>query len=203
VRRLLPIAATALALLALGAPGAAAVGLDERRVVSPGPHAHAASGGALLAPESACPGQARLDLPPAVQLQAMRCLTEYARVNAGLAPLTVADQLDASAGAKADDVLRCDDFSHFACGREFTYWMREAGYLSAQCWQAGENLAWGSGEKGSAAAIFRAWMRSPGHRQNVLSGFSELGIGLRVGDLAGLGTVRVWTQHFGSHCEQG
>ncbi|HYP55928.1 MAG TPA: CAP domain-containing protein [Solirubrobacterales bacterium] len=196
----LSILASALALLALGAPGAAAVGLGEQRVVSAGPEAQAASGGALIAPPAVCPGQDRLDAPAAAQLETMRCMTAYARQQAGLAPLAAAGQLDASAAAKAGDVLSCDEFSHFACGREFTYWMRETGYLSEQCWRVGENLAWGSGEQGSAGSIFRAWMRSPGHRENILAGFGQLGIGVRFGHLAGLGTVRVWAQHFGSHC---
>jgi uncharacterized protein YkwD len=203
MRRPLSIAATALALLALGTPGAAAVGLGEQRVVSPAPRAHAASGGVLIAPDSACPSQDRLDAPAALQLAAMRCLTDYARLHAGLPPLGEVEQLDASAAAKSEDVLRCDDFSHFACGREFTYWMGETGYLSEPCWRVGENLAWGSGEQGSAGSIFRAWLRSPSHRENILGEFSQLGIGVRVGDLAGLGTVRVWSQHFGSRCEAG
>jgi uncharacterized protein YkwD len=202
VRRLLSIAATGLALLALGAPSAAAVGIGEQRAVSKSARA-VASGGVLIAPESTCPGQNRGDAPAATQIQAMRCLIDYARTHAGLAPLAAVEQLDASAGAKSDDVLRCDDFSHYACGRDFTFWMRETGYLSEQCWRAGENLAWGSGDEGTAGSIFRAWMRSPGHRQNILGEFSQLGIGLRVGDLEGLAGVRVWAQHFGSHCEAG
>lgn len=203
MRRPLSIAATGLALLALGAPGAAAAGLGEQRVASLGPQAQDTSGGVLVAPESACPGQDRLDASAALQLKTMRCLTDYARVHAGLAPLGEVEQLDASASAKSEDVLRCDDFSHFACGREFTYWMQETGYLAEPCWRVGENLAWGSGEQGDPGSIFRAWLRSPGHRENILGEFSQLGIGVRVGDLAGLGTVRVWSQHFGSRCEAG
>lgn len=200
VRRLLSIAAIVPVLLGLGAPNVAAVGLGERQAVSK-PARAATSGGALVAPETTCPGQDRRDAPAAAQVQTMRCLTEYARMHAGLASLASVEQLDASAGAKSGDVLRCDDFSHFACGRDFTFWMRETGYLSEQCWRAGENLAWGSSDEGTAGSIFRAWMRSPGHRENILGEFSQLGIGLRVGDLEGLGGVSVWAQHFGSHCE--
>ncbi|HEU5142773.1 MAG TPA: CAP domain-containing protein [Solirubrobacterales bacterium] len=202
VRRLLSIAVVGLILLGLGAPNAAAVGLSERQAVSK-PARAATSGGVLIAPEAACPGQDRRDAPAAAQIQTMRCMTEYARKHAGLAPFAPVEQLDASAGAKSEDVLRCDDFSHYACGRDFTFWMRETGYLSEQCWRAGENLAWGSGDEGTAGSIFRAWMRSPGHRENILGEFSQLGVGLRVGDLEGLSGVRVWAQHFGSHCEAG
>ena len=34
-------------------------------------------------------------------------------------------------------------------------------------------------------SIFSAWIRSPGHRANILGAFAEIGIGLRVGDLEG------------------
>ena len=59
----------------------------------------------------------------------MLCMTNFARAAAGLGALADAEELDRSALGKADDVLRCDSFSHFACGREFTYWIRAAGYI--------------------------------------------------------------------------
>ncbi len=59
--------------------------------------------------------------------------------------------------------------------------MRETGYIAASCWRAGENLAWGVGEEGTVRAIFRAWMRSPLHRRNILGGYSQIGIGVEVG----------------------
>ncbi len=130
----------------------------------------------------------------------MRCMTDYARAYFGLPPLAEAEQLSLSAAGKSADILACNSFSHSACGRKFTYWMKASGYLSAQCWRAGENLAWGIGEEGSVRSIFRAWMRSPGHRQNVLGTFDQIGIALQVGELDDLGGTRVWTQHFGSHC---
>lgn len=132
----------------------------------------------------------------------MLCMTDYARVASGQTELTTALQLEQSAGSKADDILRCDSFSHFACGRDFTYWMQQTGYTSTQCWRAGENLAWGTGGYGTVRSIFRAWMSSPGHRENILGDFVQIGIGLRVGTLAGQPRTRVWTQHFGSHCEE-
>ena len=79
--------------------------------------------------------------------------------------------------------------------------MRADGYLSSQCWRAGENLAWGAEQLGSVRSIFRAWMRSPEHRENILGEFTQIGIDLRTGTLEGLAGTHVWTQHFGSHCE--
>jgi len=130
----------------------------------------------------------------------MACMTDFARQHAGLGDLSPADSLERSAGEKSDDILSCNDFSHFACGREFTYWMAEAGYTSTPCWRVGENLAWGNNEYGTVRSIFEAWMRSPGHRDNILGDFAEIGIRVRVGTLGGVPGTRIWAQHFGSHC---
>jgi uncharacterized protein YkwD len=156
---------------------------------------------ALIAPAATCPDQSSLTSPAEIQEQAMLCMTDFARTSAGLGELADAEQLDQSARDKAEDVIRCDSFSHFACGREFTYWIREAGYIGDQCWHAGENLAWGTGEYGSVRAIFRAWMNSPAHRQNILGDYSQVGISLVTGELEGHAAARVWTAHFGSRCE--
>jgi uncharacterized protein YkwD len=159
-----------------------------------------AADGGLIAPASVCPDQQRLDAPAAAQESTMLCMTGFARAQAELTALTTTPQLEQSAGDKGDDILRCDSFSHFACGREFTYWMRQTGYISSQCWRVGENLAWGTEGYGTVRSIFRAWMNSPGHRENILGDFSQVGISLRVGTLAGQSATHVWAQHFGSHC---
>jgi len=196
---LLPIVAI-LASMAFAPSANAAIGLAQHRSVTPANPAAKASS-TLIAPATACPGQEDLAAPASVQVEAMRCMTNFARERLGLSPLADATELDLSAGAKAADVLACDSFSHSACGREFTYWIRESGYLADACWHVGENLAWGTGDYGSVRSIFQAWMRSATHRRNLLGDYSQLGIGLRVGDLAGdLGT-RIWAQHFGSRCE--
>ena len=130
----------------------------------------------------------------------MHCMTNFARQHAGLADLGNAASLDHSAVRKTDDVIRCDTFSHFACGRQFTYWMKRSGYLAARCWRAGENLAWGTGDLGSVRKIFIAWLHSPEHRANLLGSYSQIGIALSVGTLEGHRGAHVWTQEFGSHC---
>jgi uncharacterized protein YkwD len=137
----------------------------------------------LIAPPAVCPGQSRLDAPAPVQEQAMLCMANFARARLGLEPLSTDTALAQSAAAKAGDILGCDAFSHFACGREFYYWIREAGYLTGGC-VIGENIAWGKGAFGTVGSIFRAWMRSQTHRENILQP-----------------GVRVWVQHFGGGCE--
>jgi uncharacterized protein YkwD len=154
----------------------------------------------LIAPTSACDGQTDLGAPVAVQEQAMRCMTRFAREHMRKGGLADAAELDRSARDKSDDILRCDSFSHYACGRQFTYWMERVGYTSARCWRAGENIAWGTGEDGSVRSIFRSWIHSPEHRENILGAYGQIGVGLEIGRLDGRDGVRVWTQHFGSHC---
>ena len=160
-----------------------------------------AAGSTLIAPPAVC-ANSTLDAPIQAQEQAMHCMTDFARRQVGLGGLATAKALAQSSYRKARDVLRCNDFSHSACGRDFTYWMQRSGYTSSRCWRAGENLAWGVGERGTVRSIFQAWVRSPSHRRNILSRFSHIGIGLRVGTLANKRSTRVWTQHFGSHCGQ-
>ena len=90
-------------------------------------------------------------------------------------------------------MLRTGTFSHGA----FSARIRRAGVRSPR---VGENLAWGAGEYGSVRSIFRAWMRSPEHRENILADYDQTGIELRTGTLGGVAGTRVWAQHFGSRC---
>jgi uncharacterized protein YkwD len=194
--------ATALAVLLLGATSAAAIGLDGGQVAA-GAAAKSSTAGAgqLVAPLAACPGQESLAAPIEAQERAMACMVDFARRQAGLAGLTGVAALQQSAADKAADILSCDSFSHFACGRKFSYWMEQTGYTSAPCWHVGENLAWGSGEYGSVRSIFIAWLRSPRHRENLLGDYAETGISLQVGALGGQPGTRVWAEHFGSRCD--
>jgi uncharacterized protein YkwD len=198
-RRLAPLLA-ALALLAVATPNASAA-RAERVAQASEAQSPSGAGGELVAPASVCPDQANVDAPVANQERTMLCMANFARAELGLAPLQMAEPLEQSAREKARDILRCDSFSHYACGREFAYWIRATGYLSSECWRAGENLAFGSGTLGSVRAIFRAWMRSPEHRENILGDYTQTGIDLTAGTLEGFAGTRVWAQHFGTHCE--
>jgi uncharacterized protein YkwD len=145
-----------------------------------------------------CRSQIGADAPAAAQIEAMLCLTNTTRARHGLQPLEATTALTDSAAAKARDVLDCDEFSHQACGRTFSHWMGEVGYLASECWRVGENLAWGVDEQGSVASMFRAWMRSPTHRENILGDYDQVGIALDLGSLGSIGGAHMWAQHFGS-----
>jgi uncharacterized protein YkwD len=184
VARKLLLALTAFALI-----GALIAGSAQARRLS-----------ALVAPPSVCPNQTDLGDSSAVQEQAMHCMTNFARRHDGLGQFGDAGALDRSATRKTGDILRCDSFSHYACGRQFTYWMQRSGYLASRCWRAGENIAWGTGSAGTVRSIFVAWLHSPEHRANLLGRYSQIGIALSVGTLEGHHGAHVWTQDFGSHC---
>ena len=156
----------------------------------------------LIAPESACPGQSDESLPVASQEATMGCMINFARSRAGDAGLTDVGVLDDSSGDKASDIIQCDDFSHTACGRAFTYWLEQDGYMQpGACQQAGENIAWGTGDLGTVRSILTAWVYSPEHLANMVSAsFDELGLGMEVGSLSGYADAHVWVTHFGSHC---
>jgi uncharacterized protein YkwD len=155
----------------------------------------------LIAPASACPNQTDSSASVPMQEQAMRCMTNFARERRGIGPLADVAALDRAARHKSADIVRCGDFSHEACGREFTFWMERFGYLGGKCSSAGENIAWGGGSRGSVRSIFTAWIHSPGHRRNILApAFRDLGVGLRIGDLEGVAGAHIWTQDFGSRC---
>jgi uncharacterized protein YkwD len=157
--------------------------------------------GPLIAPPAACPAPDRPGTAAAAQEQAMLCLIDFARRGAGLPGLAPLDPLATSAALKSRDMLACDEFSHFACDREFTYWIRAGGYMSVPCWHVGENIGWGRGTEGTLRSTFIALMRSDLHRRNILGDYTGIGIDTRLGNLGWQGTVQVWTQHFGSQCE--
>ena len=151
-----------------------------------------------LATEEVCPNQTDPELGAAQQAEVMLCLTNFARSTNGLRPLRLSTQLGHAAEQKSIDILGCDQFSHEACGRPFTYWDQRFGYLRG-CWRAAENIAWGTGTLSTARSIFTAWLESPEHHANILGPYREIGIGVRSGALEGNEGAAVWTQDFGSH----
>ena len=124
----------------------------------------------------------------------MLCLVNDVRRNRGLDPLAAPRSLVRAAARKSLDIIRCDEFSHEACGRELTYWPERFGYGGC----LGENIAYGVGRSATPRAIFRLWMYSSGHRRNILGDYSDIGIGLQIGELEGTSGAYVWTQQFGA-----
>lgn len=119
--------------------------------------------------------------------------TNAARAEAGLPALTEHPLLVKSAKLKAEDMLRDDYFEHTSpTGKAPWKLFDDAGYNYVY---AGENLAidFTTGE-----AVRAAWMKSPGHQQNILSDkYRDIGIAVVTGEFQGR-TTTVVVQHFGS-----
>src|SRR3954462_10669012 len=127
--------------------------------VSGAPGGQTARAGAL-APRSVCPGQSAVAAPPAVQLHALRCLINWARRHGGEGALRRSGELDPWAGRPADDIRRCQDFSHTPCGQPFIAVFEVVGYFTGTA-AVGENLAWGQGSLGTARSAMRNSRPSP------------------------------------------
>ena len=119
-------------------------------------------------------------------------LTNAEREKAGLAPLSLNQQLTDSAQGYSELLAWSGCFAH-TCGPVPDFVERDAavGYTA---WSAiGENLAAGYP---SPEAVVGGWMASPGHRANILSPqFTEIGIGLADGAPP---YNTYWTQEFGA-----
>jgi hypothetical protein len=73
---------------------------------------------AYLAPEAACPGGEDRSAAIAVQEHTMLCLLNWARGRRGLSPIPESSTLSLAARLKAEDIQRCGDFAHDACGKK-------------------------------------------------------------------------------------
>ena len=152
----------------------------------------------LLAPSTSCPNQTDASMATTDQETAMGCMHNYARAKVGRSALRSNSLLANSSDAKSYDILRCQDFSHTACGREMLYHFKRVGYTSCSTWRAAENISWGSGSYGTVRHRMSGWLHSDGHRTNILSSnYRDLGIGLRKGTFKGYSNAQVWTGHFG------
>jgi uncharacterized protein YkwD len=154
-----------------------------------------------LAPPAVCPG-ADTPAPSDDQLaSAMLCMIDFARVAQGLRTLAHPSQLAVSTGIKADDIVRCGDVSHTACGRTMTESFQEAGYITPDITpEVSENLGVATGIAATARTIIRAWLEDDMHRDTLFgSQWRDGGVAVRRAPATlGLDQATVWVAHFGS-----
>ena len=132
-------------------------------------------------------------------VRATLCVLNVARSKHGLRPLRLNRKLATAARGHSRAMAARHFFSHDSLGGgSFIDRIRRTGYLrGARSWNVGENIAWGSGSLGTPRSIGRAWMNSPGHRANILSGsFRAIGIGISAGTPSGGGGA-TYTTDFG------
>jgi uncharacterized protein YkwD len=115
--------------------------------------------------------------------QATLCLINRERMSRGLRPLVSNELLASAALSHSRDMVARRYFAHDSPdGRSVGDRLRAAGYGLGGHASAGENLAWGSGAKGTPASIVDKWMNSPPHRDDILRpSFTEIGIGIALG----------------------
>lgn len=119
--------------------------------------------------------------------------TNIERVKAGLAPLQLNSKLNASAAAKADDMLKYGYWSHVSpAGVQPWFWFMQASYDYSY---AGENLA---KDFDTSAGVTQGWMNSPTHRENLLNiHYTDIGFAVANGTLEGKQTTLV-VAHYGA-----
>lgn len=112
-------------------------------------------------------------IDPAVQAALAR-INELRR-QAGASPLVLSSQLTAAAQGHADDMAAKRYFSHTSKdGRTVGQRISATGYRYSTY---GENIAWGYADW---TATIAAWMRSSGHRANILNArFKDIGLGAK------------------------
>jgi uncharacterized protein YkwD len=146
-----------------------------------------------LRPEAVCPGSEDGASPATEQKRALRCLINDARRRGGRTPLRSSPVLASSASLKAQDIHRCRELAHAACGKDPRAGLSGAGYPNVT-WA--ENLYAIVGGDGSALSALIAWLRSPSHRQTLFDPrWTEQGVALlRSEDDGG---SAIWVAHFG------
>jgi uncharacterized protein YkwD len=109
----------------------------------------------------------------------VRCLLNRRRAASGLRGLRYNRCLDRAAERHARDMVRRRYFAHSSRpGGTPAQRARAAGYVPRSGgWTVAENLGWGLGAGAEPRAIVRGWLRSPGHRANILRGrYRDVGV---------------------------
>lgn len=127
-----------------------------------------------------------------INAQELIKLTNLARKQNNIPELIINQKLETAALEKARDLLAKNYFAHTSPnGRPFYRWIQEADY---QYQSAGENLAI---DFITNKAVVKAWMESPGHRDNILNQeFKEIGMATVAGQLDQKNTIMI-VQLFG------
>ena len=112
------------------------------------------------------------------------------RAQHGLGQLMLDSHLQRAAQSHSREMITTNDFTHGAFGTRMLRFDVSGRF-------AAENLAWGTGARGTARGIVVAWLASPEHRANLLrASFTRVGIGDLVGFFQGHRRAHVITADF-------
>ncbi|CAA9453724.1 MAG: hypothetical protein AVDCRST_MAG78-3728 [uncultured Rubrobacteraceae bacterium] len=140
-------------------------------------------------------GGGRVDLT--AEEKKMLDLHNRARADRNLSRLCVHPDLQRAARAHSKEMIDKDYYRHdSANGEEFWQRLKRFGYKNYRI--VGENIH-GVPKSYSTGEVFGDWMRSSGHKDNILNkGYREVGIGARTGNYKGTGNFTMWTVDFGA-----
>lgn len=138
---------------------------------------------------------------------ATRCLLDKERERRGLRALTANSQLRKAASKYSRQMVRDGFFDHVSPGGStlLSRVKRSTSYLrNARGYSLGENLAWGSYDLATPRQTVRSWMRSSGHRRNILNRrFRNIGIGIASGAPESIsGPAATYTTVFGTRSKR-
>lgn len=109
-------------------------------------------------------------------------LVNRERTKRGLAALHVQCNLMRAARSHSRAMACLPFFSHVSpSGATLSSRARRFGYICSgiRSLNLAENIAWGAGLFSTPAQIVASWMKSPGHRRNILTAsFRDIGIGI-------------------------
>lgn len=140
----------------------------------------AAAAGSDCANADAAPGT----VTPKTLQAATLCLLNEERAARGLGPLKAHKKLERAALGFSKEMVSKRFFDHVSPGGStLSSRIKKVKYTKgARSWSLGENIAWGTGSQGSPTRIVDAWMKSPGHKRNILDArFREIGVGIAAG----------------------
>jgi uncharacterized protein YkwD len=115
---------------------------------------------------------------------AILCLVNGERADAGLPALNHVSQLDQSSDGMCKRMVSEHFFAHETPdGKNVVDRVEPTGYIpNSGDWVVGENLAWGSGALSTPQAIVNGWMNSPGHKANILApDYKDIGLAACMG----------------------
>src|SRR3954467_3516224 len=163
----------------------------------------APAGAQASAQDAACPGADAVPTAATIAQasQATLCLLNNERAAAGLHPVAEAQGLTQPSAAYSARMVAARFFAHVSPdGGTLVDRLTAGGYIApAGDWTVGENIAWGQGDLATPRNIAVAWMNSPGHRHNILTGeFTEVGIGIVPGTPGDPSWGATYTTDFGA-----
>jgi uncharacterized protein YkwD len=112
---------------------------------------------------------------------AVICLINRVRSQHGRGHLDRDNRLNDAAARHSVRMRKQGCFSHECAGEPSLLGrLKNVGYITSGLsrWAIGENIAWGSGRRGTPRRTVSSWMGSSGHRAMILSGtFRDVGVG--------------------------